>query len=461
MAGPFLGINMTSQTLRSMQRALDTTGHNIANVNTAGYSRQRVDFSALTPLEFYSQGWHAVGQGVGIDGINRIRDQYLDQSARTTSSTLGKYSTMSTGLSRIDQIYGEPGDTGIANSLDAFFNAWSALASSPADGGAKAQVRVTGQTLADRVRSAYSSMATEKARVSNEINATLSKIDAITQEIASLNQQIKKFSMSNNSANDLMDRRDMAIENLSQLVNVTVEQFPDGSLAVYAAGATVVDSAGSRPFGKVWDAATSTVTDGTLTYNVRGGSLAGLLGTVGSIDNNMGSLDQLANQLRTAVNNIHATGTNSLGNTGVNFFNGTNTPPQTGAIDFDLGAEVKASAEAVSSGTSGLPSDGFLALTMSKLRDVSHASLGNRNFNDFYQDQVSAVATEASYYEMAAATENSVLGQVKQQQTAVSGVSLDDEMANMMRFQRSYQAAARALTVFDQVAEDLIGMLRR
>jgi len=461
MAGPFLGINMASQTLRSMQRALDTTGHNIANVNTVGYSRQTVDFATLTPLDFYNRGWHAVGQGVGITGINRIRDQYLDASARNASSNLNKYSTLATGLGRIDQVYGEPSELGIANALDGFFDAWSSLASNPSDVASRSAVRNAGQVLADRVRSTYAQMSNERTRTQTEITSTFTQIDALTNEIAQLNSDIKRYSVSGHQANDLMDRRDLAVQKLSGLVNVSVERFEDGSYAVYAAGATVVDSAGSRSFAKTYDAATSTVSDGTLTYRVTGGALAGHLSALNSMNNQMTGLDRLANNLRTEINALHTTGTNALGQTGIYFFNGEDTMPQTGAIDFNLSVEVATSAEAIAAGVTVNPGDAGLALTLSKLRDVSIAGLSNQTFQGFFRGQVNVVANEAAYYDMATQTERSIATQIEQQQQGVMGVNIDDEMANMMRFQRSYQAAAKAMTIFDQVAEDLLAMVRR
>jgi flagellar hook-associated protein 1 FlgK len=133
----------------------------------------------------------------------------------------------------------------------------------------------------------------------------------------------------------------------------------------------------------------------------------------------------------------------------------------TGAIDFDLSAEVKGSPRAIAAGLTGEPGDGGLALNLSQLRDTGLAALGNQTFQGFYLANVGQVSSQAAYYEAAAKTEEAVASQIESQVQAVSGVSLDDEMTEMMRYQRSYQAAARALTVFDQVTEDLIAMLRR
>lgn len=461
MAGPFLGINMAAQSLRSFQRALDTTGHNIANVNTRGYSRQTVDFAAMQPLDFYNMGWRTVGQGVNLTSINRIRDQFLDANARVTSGSYGRASTLSSGLQRIDGIYGEPQDAGIANALGKFFDSWSALGSSPSEPAARAQVRQAGQMLADRIRSSYGELVTESSRTTSDIQANFGRIDELAQRIDQLNRDIRRASSTGATPNDLLDQRDLALEDLGRIVNVHREVFSDGSYAVYAAGFTLVDTGGAHAFPRTYDASAGTVTDGSLTFSVRSGELAGNLALLGQINSHRTRLDTLANELRTQINTPHMTGTNAMSQTGIRFFNDVAAPPQTGAIDFDLSADVKASADAIAAGTSGSPGDGGLAQAFSLMRQTQFGALGNRTFQSFFQDMISNLANDAAYHSAAADTERAVLEQISQQQQAVAGVSLDDEMSNMMRFQRSYQAAARALTVFDQVAEDLIGMLRR
>lgn len=461
MAGPFLGINMASQSLRNFQRAIDTAGHNIANMNTRGYTRQTVDFSTLPSLNYYSNGTHQLGQGALISSINRIRDGYLDTSLNNALSQHSKYGTLAANLKRIDGIYGEPSDAGISQALDRFFNSWSGLGSNPSGGAERAEVQLSGQVLTDRIRNRYGDLSNLAANQTVQINSTVAQINNLGEQIASLNKQIQTALASGGSPNDLMDQRDLAFSDLSKLTNVSKEVFPDGGYAVYASGFTLVQGGASRTFPSSFDAAAGTFTDGTVTYNIRGGSLAGHLGGLNETQNQLTNLDNLANELRTQVNATHITGTNALGNTGVNFFNDVLVPPQTGAIDFNLSVEVKADPNAIAAGLTGDPGDGSLAHLFAGMRDATQAALGSKSFSQFFTDIVSKVASDGNYYTNATATETAVVAQITEQQQAVSGVSIDDEMANMMKLQRSYQAAARALTVFDQVTEDLIGMLRR
>lgn len=461
MAGPFLGLNMASQSLRNFQRAIDTAGHNIANVNTRGYSRQAVDFSTLPSLNYWSNGRKSVGQGALISSINRIRDTYLDSSMNNALSQQGKFGTLAANLKKVDGIYGEPSDTGISQALDRFFNAWSGLGSNPSGTAERAEVQLSGQVLTDRVRGRYADFSNLAANQTVQINSTVAQINNLGDQIASLNKQIQTALASNGVPNDLMDQRDLALADLSKLVNVTKETFPDGSYAVYTAGFTLVQGGTSREFPSNFNAAAGTFTDGSITYTVKSGSLAGHLGGLNESQAQMANLDQLANELRTQFNTVHATGTNALGNTGVNFFNDVLVPPQTGAIDFSLSVEVKADPKAIAIGLTGDPGDGSLAHLFAGMRDTVQTGLAGRSFGQFFNDIVSKVATDGNYYASAEATETGVVTQIGEQQQAVSGVSIDDEMANLMKMQRSYQAAARALSLFDQVTEDLIGILRR
>lgn len=460
MASPFGGINMMSYALRNFQAALQTSGHNVANVNTQGYSRQRVSFSVNEPLTMFTQGnLTSIGQGMHVSQISRIRDVFLDRNLATSNSNLNKFSTAAAGLHGIEEIYGEPGDLGITSAIGKFFDAWSGLGSNPSDQGARLQLRNAGQVLADRVRGAWQNMDRSLQDVDGQIQSTFTQIDDLAANIDRLNKAIRAASGQN--ANDLMDQRDTALRELSSLVNVNTETFADGTTAVYAAGFTVVDSAGTMPFPKTYDAATGTVSNGLVTSPVRGGKLAGLLIHSSELSNHMSRLDNLADTFRTQINTIHMTGQNSAGTTNVKFFNDVAVPPQTGAIDFDLDPQIVADIDNVMTGVSGNPGDGGLALSLAAVRDNPFASLGNKSFTTYLSEGVDTLASTIAYYGQAEDTETAVNQQIQNQVQAVSGVAIDDEMADLVKYQRSYQAAARTLNVMDQVLQDLIGMLNR
>jgi flagellar hook-associated protein 1 FlgK len=461
MAGAFSGLHISSQSLRNFQRALETAGHNIANVDTPGYSRQRVDMAAMEPVLYYERGWKARGQGAFVANVTRARDVFLEAAAQRQTANLGRFQTTVRGLQGIDQVYGEPTDRGIAAALDRFFDAWSAIGSNPTDPGLRTQVREAGRTLADRVRGAWHEFERQRLEATGQIQTTIQGIDDLARQIDAYNKAIRAVVVSQGSPNDLLDKRDAAVRQLSQQVDVSAFPQPDGTLTVIAGGFSLVDAAGSRPFPTTYDAAAGTVTDGLATYQVRGGSLLGQFSQLVNLASQQARLDTLANNLRTEVNNIHLTGTAVSGLTNVRFFNDVDVPPQTGATDFDLDQAVKDHLDNIVIGVSGEPGDAGLAQALSDLRDVSVTGLGNLTFGRFHAATVDSVASGLNSFKAALQTEEAVLRQTENRIQAVSGVSIDEEMADMLRFQRSYQAAARALTIFDETTAELIGMLRR
>jgi len=461
MSSPFLGLGIASNALRAFQRALDTTGHNLANVDTPGYSRQTVGYTNMDPLAYFQNGWKFQGQGVFTGSVTRIRDQFLDTSYQNANADLSKFQAAADGLKSIDGIFNEPSSDGIADGLGKLFDAFSALAANPSDPATRSQAQLAGQNLADRIRGRYSALMGQQTNQQAGVTATIKQIDTLAGQISALNKEIAKYNSSSGPPNDMLDARDRAVDELAKLVDIKKYTQPDGTYTVYAAGSLLVDSGGARAFPATYDATTGTVTDGTYTYPVKSGQLAGQFTALSGTKSAMADLDVLANTLRTQFNSIHAAGTNVQGNTGVLFFNDVALGPQTGAIDFDLSAAVKASPLAIAAGTSGAPGDGGLAQSLSNLRDTTIAGLGSQTFGVYFQGVINRSATNTQFYTGKADTQSAVVQQVDGQRKAVSDVSMDDELANMQKYQRSYQAAAKALSIFDQVTQDTLDMIRR
>jgi flagellar hook-associated protein 1 FlgK len=354
----------------------------------------------------------------------------------------------------------EPGGSSIGNALDQLFNAFSALGSNPSDNALRQQVQQAGITLTGRVRDMYSRLNTQANELNGEITGTIQQAQSLINNIASMNAQIKSHQLPGATANDLLDARDQAVQDLSAIIPVQVQPQQDGSILLFSGQLTLVDSSGPATLPTSFDPNLGVLTGGGTNFPVGSAKLAGLFQTVQKIGSYKQQLDTFANTLRTQFNSIHSTGTNGLGATGQNFFNDVAPPnPQTGAIDFNLDPAVLGDPRAIATGVSGDPGDGGLALSISQLRSTNVAALGGRTFSQFYGDFVSGVGLDVSFSNSQVETSQAILRQIDEQVQSVSGVSLDDEMANMLRFQRSYQAAAKALSVFDQTTEELINML--
>jgi flagellar hook-associated protein 1 FlgK len=186
--------------------------------------------------------------------------------------------------------------------------------------------------------------------------------------------------------------------------------------------------------------------------------LAGEFQLSGTITGYQSQLDTLANTVTTQVNTIYSTGKNAAGTTGANFFNVT--VPAGGAASFALDPAIAASSSAIATGTSGSSGDGGVALALSQLQNQTQATLGNQTIQAYYTNFVGAVGSQSQYYTNQVSTQTAVTNQIQSQIQSVSGVSSDDEMANMLTYQRSYQAAAQALATINSTMDSLLGILR-
>jgi flagellar hook-associated protein 1 FlgK len=246
---------------------------------------------------------------------------------------------------------------------------------------AKQQVQFAGSDLAKKVRNSFENLDSQANSQEKLIERTLTDIQALADKVAELNINIKKDMAAGGSPNDMMDKRDEALSELSKLINIHTSQAPDGTLSVFMGSFALVDQVGSRPFPTTYDAATSTVSKDGLTWPITGGKLKGLFENVTQLNSFKGTMDTFANQLRNLVNTIHEGGI-SNGATGRNFFN--DSSPQTGARDFDLDPGILTNASLIATGTTSAKGDGSIALALSDLRNSTQAGLGNQTIGNFF-----------------------------------------------------------------------------
>lgn len=454
MPGSFHNISSLTSALSAFQRAIDVTGSNIANANTRGYSRRRVDLASNPDLPYYSRGYQSLGSGVSVASINRVRDAFLDRSASRSQSLSGEAEARASHLANLEAILGEPADEGISKALGKVFDAWASLGASPNSSAARTAVRSAAESLTAAIRDSYQRIESEKANASAAASADFARINELASEISALNTQIAMES-SGGPPNELLDRRQNALDELSSLIKIETQVLPSGVATVTAAGINLVDISRANPLDSSFDPAKGPV-DPNLMAALRGGSFLGHLKGMDDSDSQMAWLDDLALQLKDQFNAIHTTGKGADGSTGVSFF----STATTGAKNIDLSAEIKASVQAIAAGVSGEPGDGGLAQNLSNLRSQTLAGLNGRTFEGFFNDAVLGLGASVREAQLKADTESAVMSQIESQRQSLSGVNLDEEFADMVRFQRSYQAAARALSIADQITEDLLGIIR-
>jgi flagellar hook-associated protein 1 FlgK len=330
MASTFAGIEMGKRSLMAHSQAVNTAGHNISNADTEGYSRQRVQMNAFQPLyrpdltrpETPGQ----IGQGMSIESINRVRDEMLDQRITAQSHEESYWATRDKYYSMIEQVYNEPDDVSVRSTMDKFWEAWQELSNHPESQAARQAVVTRGETLTDSIQQRWKSLSGIGTLLNSDIEATVRQVNNYTRQIADLNAEIVRSRAMGDNPNDLLDRRDLLVEKLSGLVNVTSDQRDSDEFMVHMNGQVLVQGNVARGFD------VQSVTDNSgyskLVWKdtgndavVTGGSLGALV-ELRDVDirNEIQSLDTMTLNFSDLVNDVHRNAVAANGSTGLDFF---------------------------------------------------------------------------------------------------------------------------------------------
>lgn len=474
MISTFLGIQTALRALMAQQKATETAGHNIANANTPGYSRQRVELVASdTPYTVPSLGRPEVpgqlGTGVDIVAIERIRNAFLDLQVRNEAGNLGYWEVRRDSLQKVEVILGEPTDNGLNNTMVAFWNAWQELSKTPESLAVRSEVRQRAITLAETIRHTYGQLKQLQDDLNFQVEVTISQINTIGEQIANLNEQIARSVSMGDNPNDLRDRRDLLLDELAKMVDITVTEQPGGMIDVAIGDrnlvqGTTVDALQAVPdplnnnFYQVqWSSDSTPV-------SMASGSLLGLIwardtGTAGVLK----QLNELAAALVSEVNAQHRAGYGFDDSTGNDFFSGTGAADITVAAGIlaDLNKIAAAGEDPTNPGHGILPGDGSNALLIAQLKDKSTMppAAPTGTFGDYYRSLVAMAGIDTEQAMRMAKNEEILVGEFENKRQSVMGVSIDEEMANIIQFTRAYQAAARVLTTLDEQLDIIINRM--
>lgn len=448
--GNLLGIARSA--VLAHQAAVNTSSQNIANSQTEGYSRRRVELQASTPL-FTPFG--SVGTGVQIRDFARIRDTMLDDGYRQQATGAAGSGVRSELLGRIQDVLGEPSETGLASALDAFWSSWSSLANTPSSEPAKSVVRSSGERVATLLNQFSGRLDQMEQQSVARLDASIREANELAKGVAAINQQIVSAEVGGHSAGDLRDQRDLMLDRLAQLGPTRVLERADGSVAVYLENRTLVDGSDAKqlslmphgehgPYGIKISGSSDPIplSGGTLgeTVRVLNEDLPGV----------RGELDALAKGIVTAVNDLHNPPDVDGNRTGVYFFD----PGGITARTIKLSDAVALSANAVLAGTGGKGND--IALAMAGLRTAG----GNKSLASLYQDTVTGLGLKVAGAERDQKVADTLAAQADARREAVSGVSMDEEMVQLIRHQQAYTAAARLVNVADEMIQTVLNMIR-
>ncbi len=549
-ANIFSVLNTAKLGLQTNQTAIEIVGHNIANVQTEGFSRQEVTLEVNRPRRV---GLAFLGTGVRATNVTRDFDQFLFNQILGESSTLGNFDIRNTFFQRLETIVNESSGVSLNNALSEFFIAFDDLASNPTNLSARTAVLSAAGTLATVFNQIGSSLLQQRINLDGAVTAEVAEINGMLDGIAGLNRSIGKVENGNTPANDLRDQRDLLIKQLSEKLDVQLIDTNDNSTTLTLSGGTPLvvgttvfrlSTTANLDYRGFKDILVDDGMGGTnnVTAEIQGGEMRGLLDmrdveTLDLID----KLDRLAAGLMGQVNGIHQQGLGLDGSSGNLFFEkltptvipgsqnlgtavvtATNASPSTvivdkfqirstGGVNFDLfnlttnqlvgsftspvtianGLAVDISAGAIAgdtfdisisedaamnmalsstvlndtnkiaAGLSGI-GDGQNALNISNLQNSLVFSsggftpgTGTSTFDDFYNSMVSGLGSGSRSSQTILKQQEGVMLQLNTQRESISGVSLDEEMINLIKFQQAYAASARMITVIEEMFDVL------
>lgn len=464
MWGTFGSVEIALRALQAQRLALDVIAHNIANANTPGYSRQVARLQPTPPYPWpgltRGAGAGQLGTGVRVAEIDRLRDAFTDLQLRQQLALTGYHTVLADGYAQVEAVFNEPSDSSLNQQLGRFFNAWQELALNPQD----TAIRVSLVESARNLAGLFNRMAGQLQQLQHDLDFRVinqvAEINRLADRIAQLNAQIGQIQGTGQNPNDLLDQRDALLDDLARIVRVAYVEAPNGQVTVYIGGRMLVHNeqafslttaAGPGGFAEpVWaeDGAPVGLDDGS-------GELAAALrmrDTV--IPGKLANLNSLAAALAGAVNAAHQAGYGLDGSTGLDFFVFTaGAEAASLAVAPAVAADPLKIAAALSPGA---PGDGRNALGISRIQYQPLMLSGTTTLGEFYQQVVGQLGLEARQAEDQKANQEVVRGYLESRRDSFSGVSLDEEAGRMVLYQRAFEAAARSLSVLDEVLDHLI-----
>jgi len=439
-------------------QALQTVGENISNVNTPGYSRKRVELKSTI---------HTSQQDLNILETRRIRDQFIDKHVRKETQSLGNWEMKSQLYGQIENVFLEPSENGINNLLGEFWNSWEDLANSPENLTSRNMVIQRGMTLAQNLNRIDSQLNDIQKTTNGYIEDRIEQVNQKASQIAHLNGQIEFMEASGSEASGLRDSRDLLIDELSKQINVTSLERENGSVALFIGGRAIVDdekfTAIKTADQSINGMVTTTIkwSDDLSNVEINDGELAGLIEVrdkvIPELNNKM---DQLAQTLINSVNKLHVAGYGLDGASQRNFFVGNSAGDIKVNDDGDTG--VINHPERIAASANGQIGDNSIALQLARLSDIRVAPDGSEvpngvnnldaiNITQFYSDTVNSLGTDTQLASMMTESAQMLVTDLEERREGVSGVSLDEESADLIKLQRAYESAAKYMSTIDEM----------
>lgn len=467
-------MNTGQRSLMNSQAALQTAGHNIANKTTEGYSRQRVELLSSPPV---GGGRTRIGMGARSAGVTRTNNPFLEKQILKEGADLGYFQSKANALGRVEQVYNEQLNRGLNKFIGDFFNSFRELSANPENLANRTLVRETSINLANDFARVSKQLKSAQDDIDHQLEAQVRQVNNITAEIANLNQKIQAVEISDVTANDERDRRDLLLKKLSELINVKWAEGDSGAVTVSAGSATLLVSGAdsmqlltveslnpmshrgveTRIMYKVKDSLQPTDVTGQITKGSLGGALE-IRDQV--IEKLIDDVDGMAYDLANEVNSVHRQGYNRYNQKGLDLFDikgGRFNAAENIKLDERIEAEVGRIATAAIPDS---PGDNRVANVISRLQYKKFASGGTSTVDELYNSFVGRVGVMAEQSNVRVDSQSNIVSQLKNLRESISGVSLDEETTKMIEFQKTFDASAKLITTADEMLDTVLSLKR-
>lgn len=455
-------LSLAGQALMTHQKAINVTSHNIANVNTPGYSRQRLQVSTNAPL---NTSLGLMGNGVSADSIERLYDRFLGAQINNENQSLGRWDAQRGAVEMVETIFNEGEGYGLSQAMNNFWDAWQSLTNNPS-GQTERQLLVTAsRVLANSFNQLDSDLTQVRQDLDIAVQGTVVEINRLAEQLVDLNQKIISVESGDSNANDYNDQREQVLKKISELIDVNTFEDANGATHVLLANGRPLVGAGQswqlstqiNPSGLqevVWVDGSGITTD--ISGDISGGKLKGYLEVRDVIiADDMNRLDALAQALITDINTLHQNGFALDGSAGEVFFNGS------GAGNIELNANIAGNPGLIAAAAEALtvPGDNRQAIEIANLQYRLNMSGNTATYNDYYSALIrdtgnEVLKSDAHYHHQA-----DMMVQLENRRESISGVSLDEEMINLIKFQNAYTAAAKMISAADEMMQTILQMV--
>jgi flagellar hook-associated protein 1 len=463
MSSLFGTLGIARQALLAQQMGIDVTEHNIANLNTPGYARQRAEF---VPGASITQDTYQMGSGVQFTSVQSYRSRLLDHRVNYELQHQAEFDAASGALQQVEAIFNQDSGSGLQSAISSFFNSFSSLANTPEDATLRQQILARAEQLGYQFHSVYDQLQSVQFSQNQAIADTVAQVNSVSERIAELNTEVEAARGSMVNENNLVDQRQQLIDQLAGLVDISYFETDSGSVTITTRQGELL-VAGNQ--SSAWQAASTSSADflevlaggNDITSTIQSGKLGGLLKARGDMSGYLSSLDDLAAAVISRVNQQHALGSDLNGAPGGDFFVPfvQAAPGSNRGAARSLAVAITNTDEIAAASAGGGPGSNSNAQSLAAIQNELLMSGNTATVSQSYSNLIFKIGLDAKNCVDGLQTQDHLVTQLQNQRDSAAGVSLDEEAINLMRYQKAYEASARMISVVNTLTDELVRIL--